>query len=42
MILTFTTLGQNKKIYLNATSHVREYAFIFPSNEIYEGLSAFI
>src|SRR6187551_3824883 len=35
-----TTMAKQEDLFKNVVSHAKEYGFIFPSSEIYDGLSA--
>jgi hypothetical protein len=39
-LLYFCGMAKQEDIFKNVISHAKEYGFIFPSSEIYDGLSA--
>jgi glycyl-tRNA synthetase len=40
ILCLYTFAGMNEDIFKNIISHAKEYGFVFPSSEIYDGLSA--
>jgi hypothetical protein len=39
-LFIFCIMAKQEDIFKNVVSHAKEYGFIFPSSEIYDGLSA--